>query len=334
MASFGETLRREREMRGVTLKEISATTKISTRFLEALEAEDFSKIPGGIFTRSFIQAYAGYLGLDEERIMAEYQLVAPKGEADFSRIGTAHSSRSGRGSRTPILLLLAAAVMLGSGYALFHYSHRADEMQLNTATPATVSSAPSPPTSASQEYPAHASSEGSPPGAAPPSTAPATESSSTQSGRSEALPGLEKSPPGQPTSRGTKSTEVAGLHSGNESASVAQKPFARQSTGAVPGSSTLPPSKGSPGEGRLVLQVAATERAWVAVEADGKTIMQGILNPNEVKTLKAKDSFDVNTGNAQGIILTLNGETLKPLGRRGEVKSMHLTRADLKNPAP
>jgi hypothetical protein len=53
-----------------------------------------------------------------------------------------------------------------------------------------------------------------------------------------------------------------------------------------------------------------------------------------VVTLKAKDSFHITTGNAQGIILTLNGETLKPLGRQGEVKSVHLTHDDLKNPTP
>ncbi len=52
MASFGENLRREREMRGVTLQEISAATKISGRFLQALEAEEFAKVPGGVFTRS------------------------------------------------------------------------------------------------------------------------------------------------------------------------------------------------------------------------------------------------------------------------------------------
>ena len=84
----------------------------------------------------------------------------------------------------------------------------------------------------------------------------------------------------------------------------------------------------------LVLQVAATDRAWVAVDADGKTVLQRVLNPNEVETLKAHKSFDVTTGNAQSVILTLNGETLKPLGRRGEVKTVHLTREDLKNSAP
>ncbi len=83
-----------------------------------------------------------------------------------------------------------------------------------------------------------------------------------------------------------------------------------------------------------MLQVAATERAWVAVDADGKTVLQRVLNPDEVQTLKAHKSFEVTTGNAQAVILTLNGETLKPLGRRGEVKSVRLSRDDLKTSAP
>jgi hypothetical protein len=81
----------------------------------------------------------------------------------------------------------------------------------------------------------------------------------------------------------------------------------------------------------LVLQVAATERLWVGVDADGKTVLQKVLNPNEGEILKALDAFDVIVKNAGGVVLTLNGETLKPLGGRGEVKSVHLTRADLKN---
>ncbi len=83
-----------------------------------------------------------------------------------------------------------------------------------------------------------------------------------------------------------------------------------------------------------MLQVAATERAWVSVKADGKTVLERVLNPNDVRTLTAKDSFDVTTGNAQGTVLTLNGVTLKPLGRYGEVKMAHLTRSDLKDLNP
>jgi len=73
--TFGDQLKREREMRGVSLDEISAATRISTRFLSALENEQWDQLPGGVFNRGFVRAVARYLGLDEEAIVAEYALV-------------------------------------------------------------------------------------------------------------------------------------------------------------------------------------------------------------------------------------------------------------------
>ena len=70
--TFGESLKREREMRGVTLEEISAATRIAARFLRAIEEEHWDQLPGGVFNRGFVRAVARYLGLDEENIVAEY----------------------------------------------------------------------------------------------------------------------------------------------------------------------------------------------------------------------------------------------------------------------
>src|SRR5687767_1491425 len=72
MATFGETLRRERELRGIDLREIAQATKISVRFLEALEADRVDLLPGGIFRRSFVREYARYVGLDPERMVSEF----------------------------------------------------------------------------------------------------------------------------------------------------------------------------------------------------------------------------------------------------------------------
>lgn len=71
---FGEHLKRERELRGVTLEEVAAATRISPRFLEALENEQWDRLPGGAFNRGFIRSVARYLGLDEENMVAEYAL--------------------------------------------------------------------------------------------------------------------------------------------------------------------------------------------------------------------------------------------------------------------
>jgi cytoskeletal protein RodZ len=77
-AGFGEHLRREREMRGVSLEEITAATRIGTRFLEALEQEAWDRLPGGVFNRGFVRTVARFLGLEEESLLAEYSLA--KGE--------------------------------------------------------------------------------------------------------------------------------------------------------------------------------------------------------------------------------------------------------------
>jgi cytoskeleton protein RodZ len=73
--TFGERLKREREMREVSPTEITTATRISGRFLEALENEDWGKLPGGVFNRGFVRAIARYLGLDEESLLAEYDLA-------------------------------------------------------------------------------------------------------------------------------------------------------------------------------------------------------------------------------------------------------------------
>jgi cytoskeletal protein RodZ len=80
--NFGERLKRERELREVAPNEIVVATRISLRFLEALENEDWDKLPGGIFNRGFVRAIARYLGLNEETLLAEYDLAHGDESAD------------------------------------------------------------------------------------------------------------------------------------------------------------------------------------------------------------------------------------------------------------
>lgn len=79
-ASFGAWLRREREMREITLREISDATKISLRYLEALEEERFELLPAQVFARGFLRQYARYVGLDPDEAVNRL-LVAEEGEA-------------------------------------------------------------------------------------------------------------------------------------------------------------------------------------------------------------------------------------------------------------
>jgi cytoskeletal protein RodZ len=70
--NFGERLKRERELREVSMEELTKATRISVRFVEALENEDWAKLPGGVFGHGFVRTIARYLGLNEEALLGEY----------------------------------------------------------------------------------------------------------------------------------------------------------------------------------------------------------------------------------------------------------------------
>jgi cytoskeleton protein RodZ len=71
-ADFGARMKRLREEKGVALRDIAETTKISVTALEALERNDISRLPGGIFSRGFVRAYAEQIGADPEVTVREF----------------------------------------------------------------------------------------------------------------------------------------------------------------------------------------------------------------------------------------------------------------------
>jgi cytoskeletal protein RodZ len=73
--NFGERLKRERELREISMDELTKATRIGTRFVEALENEDWTKLPGGVFGHGFVRTIARYLGLNEEALLGEYDLA-------------------------------------------------------------------------------------------------------------------------------------------------------------------------------------------------------------------------------------------------------------------
>jgi cytoskeletal protein RodZ len=82
MTEFGAGFKKARESLGVSLNQIAVETRISTRFLLAIENEEFRLLPGGIFNRGFIRTYAQRVGLDPDRAVADYERLCEKGEPD------------------------------------------------------------------------------------------------------------------------------------------------------------------------------------------------------------------------------------------------------------
>jgi cytoskeleton protein RodZ len=72
-SQVGAILRRARNRRKVELSEIEAATRIRLRYLKAIEDEEWDVLPGGVYTRGFIRTYANFLGLDGDRLAADYR---------------------------------------------------------------------------------------------------------------------------------------------------------------------------------------------------------------------------------------------------------------------
>ena len=90
-APFGKLLLDARTARGMTLLEVSASTKISVSRLQAIERDDIKSLPGGIFTRGFVRSYAEVVGLDPQAILEEFEARFP----DESSVATLHATIAG-----------------------------------------------------------------------------------------------------------------------------------------------------------------------------------------------------------------------------------------------
>src|SRR5215210_1004147 len=111
--SFGEQLRLAREARGISLREISEQTRISTRYLEAIEADDYKRLPGGIFNRSFIKAYAKEIGYDEKEAVEGYMRTArEQGEDEVATTPYKSHVYTDGDTRSPVITLLLTVLIL------------------------------------------------------------------------------------------------------------------------------------------------------------------------------------------------------------------------------
>jgi cytoskeleton protein RodZ len=114
--TIGEQLRLAREERGIALREISNQTRISMRYLEAIETNDYKRLPGGIFNRSFVKAYARCVAFDEKEALEGYaRFMREQGQSVDEVETTPHYSKvydEASATRSPWLTVLLAIVIL------------------------------------------------------------------------------------------------------------------------------------------------------------------------------------------------------------------------------
>jgi len=312
VGSFGDKLRREREMRGVSLDDIADATKIGTRSLRALEEEHFELLPGGIFNKGFVRAYAKYLGLNEEEAVADYLSAAGESSLDPRLIAEQNAGRidrtggeSGDHRRPgfpiiPVLILLLVIAAGAGGWQLYQQrvrerQAREDAARAATATPLQPASTmdlnrPTPPAPGSGQA---TSNPVAAPGAT--RTTPATTTMETQA----TLPA--KSPDDLNSAAKTKEGAANPAPTTTADNSKPKSP----SLGAL----TLPASTpGASNAAQFEVTVRAKDRAWVSIKSDGKYLVRGIIAPNDVKTVRATDQIVFWTGNAGAVDISFNGQ--------------------------
>ncbi len=295
MTSVGEILRRERLKRNLELGQIAQELKISARFLEAIEAGQLDKLPGGVFTKSFIIQYARLLGLDAEEIAGQLlrtlepppevpaPVEAPKPADSAIRVPRVEEWEAVGGSRFRWSSSLSAAalvliVMLACSGLYTWWQHTRRPVPAHESPPvAAVSPAPppapdrQPPSPAAQ--PSTAPTETQPPSATP-APAPAAEQ-----------PAPPVTPPPVP---------VAGASASNPHAAVR-------------------------------VELTADEPVWVLARSDGKYLFSGTLGAKESRTIEANSTVLLRLGNAGGVSITLNGKPVGPVGPKGQVRTVQFT---------
>ena len=279
-------------MRGISLDDIAVATKIGTRLLRALEEEHFDSLPGGIFNKGYVRAYAKYVGIDEEQAVAEYLAAANETPPDVRLIAHQNSSTHGDLSRSglsgyrsrfsfvPVLILLLVAAGGVGGWRLYQQRQR-ERRDSNKAH--AVAAVPS-----SSVGAATVSNSSSNPAPEP-------------NGTTLSAPSSQNS-----TALQTSPNATSSVHAAVQTVEAAESLPHPSSANAASGASTVGPD----GSTQFELTVRAKDRARVEIKSDGKVLVQGVMNPADVKTIRATNKVVFWTANAGEIELSFNGKVI------------------------
>ena len=299
--SLGFRLKSAREASGVSLRDIAAKTKISVSALEALERNDFSRLPGGIFSRAFVRSYAIAVGLDPETTVQEFLDEMKQSENEAARVASTPSEvtpedrafleRQKRAIRLLQIAGVLVVVAAGTGAALAY-------MKWKKSAPADApAAAVAPPSSPSPQT----SSTGSPPVPQPPPASPAS------------APG--SSPP---PSTGAASPPPA--------AGTSQSPPVTVVPPEAPAPVPVPPAPAEP----LTIEFEVTSACFVEIASDGRVSFSKAMEPGERQRIQAQKELRLKVGDAGAFVWSVNGKRARSLGAAGSARQATVTQANFK----
>jgi cytoskeleton protein RodZ len=336
MDELGQKLRRAREERGVPLREIASRTKISLAALEALERSEFKRLPGGIFSRALVRAYATEVGLDPDTTVENFLASARRSERESAERVAATRAYVTRDDREFLerqrrafhKLRLAVIVAAAGAVALLVWQMRPfwrgeaapAEMARHAASasplpPPLPAPPPAPEPPPSTELPAIAeprapatldagATAGSDPTVAPaasmratpPTPAPAT--AETSSSRGSAAPAAAIRTPAEDATPTPAGPDESG------------PPAEARPSGPVeaPRESATTP---------LVIELIGVSDSEVRIVRDGGMVDRRILRAGQRQRLTVAREIDLTVGDAGAVRWLINGRPAAPLGQAG-----------------
>jgi cytoskeleton protein RodZ len=347
VGQFGDKFRKEREKKGISLDEVSSATKIGSRMLLAIEQEHFDQLPGGVFNKGFIRAYAKHLGLNDDEAVAQYLACLrqaqideqaawqPPSRADVpakrppssgrkqpgrkgSSSQAASSPTSTQGDELPGLQLPRAEhvrprreYLRGGESGIPWGIVAAAAVILVLSAVLWYRHGRNGRTQAAMNPTAANSLSASPP--APNSTSeslPAPPAAAKASARN-AHPSSGARPALSPVSASrraqTAETDSASPNTNTETAGSSAQ------ANSAPVASTAP---------ALTLVIRAAENSWISVTADGQVVSRETLIAPADTSVHASREVVVKVGNAAGVSFLFNGKEVPPQGSEAEVKTL------------
>lgn len=143
MDSLGTYLRHERELRQISLEEISQTTRIPLRTLQHLEDDDLDRLPGEVFVRGFLKSYARSVGLDLEEVLERHARrhdeKPAENEAPVAPIASVQHAEGGRRFGIAIALVILLILFTLALSIVMRPRHRDTPIELSSVSPAAAS---------------------------------------------------------------------------------------------------------------------------------------------------------------------------------------------------
>ncbi len=317
MESLGATLKKLREEKGMTLKELAQTIKVREAVLAALENEEWSKLPQRIFVRGFVRAYAKAVDGNEEEILSLFDSSCPLENATIScpsfesqSYETLNRDKKKYGWIVVVIIFILVAVGL---YFLLTRVYNPMEMFSGKKTTRVETTVVTP-----QEKVTHET------------VSPAKEKTPAPKSKPAESPAALGAKPATITSQGVSPSASKQKKQATASAAAPAKPApvsktAKTTPSTPPTNAKKPekPSQPAPSH-KDNLTITARMDTWVGLKVGGKMRKQMLLKPGQTFSTYVEKPAELLIGNAGGIDITYKGKRLENIGKPGEVVRLKL----------